>query len=68
MEWHWQSVDDTELLHVVPDDGHKKLAAQYDLCVTGEVRIKFCIFIQIIFVCRINIGNKNNILFQYFRV
>lgn len=35
--WHWQSIDDSITLPVLPPDGVRQLTHSYDLCLTGEV-------------------------------
>ena len=36
--WHWQTLDKTVSLPMIPDGGMKMLKKEYDLCLTGEVR------------------------------
>jgi hypothetical protein len=38
-EWHWQSIDDTIKHPLKPDMGFKSFVKEYDLCLTGEVKI-----------------------------
>ncbi|XP_049787588.1 endoplasmic reticulum transmembrane helix translocase [Schistocerca cancellata] len=35
-EWHWESIDQTQRLPVLPKNNYKDLVSKYDLCVTGE--------------------------------
>ncbi|BFZ20171.1 hypothetical protein BsWGS_23210 [Bradybaena similaris] len=35
-EWHWQSIDDTIIMQVKPNNVKKELLLAYDLCLTGE--------------------------------
>ena len=42
-EWHWQSIDDSIIMEAIPKKGPKELIANYDLCLTGEVRIIRCV-------------------------
>ena len=35
--WHWQTVDRSFSLPVIPSGGIKELISKFDLCVTGEV-------------------------------
>uniref|UniRef100_A0ABM0MXR2 Probable cation-transporting ATPase 13A1-like n=1 Tax=Saccoglossus kowalevskii TaxID=10224 RepID=A0ABM0MXR2_SACKO len=35
-DWHWQSVDDTITLPMIPKGGANELIKNYDLCMTGE--------------------------------
>lgn len=36
-EWHWQPVDRSFSLPIIPSGGIKELTSKFDLCVTGEV-------------------------------
>ena len=36
-EWHWQPVDRSFSLPIIPAGGIKELTSKFDLCVTGEV-------------------------------
>ena len=36
-EWHWQPVDRSFSLPIIPSGGAKELTSKFDLCVTGEV-------------------------------
>lgn len=36
-EWHWQPVDRSFSLPIIPSGGIKDLTSKFDLCVTGEV-------------------------------
>ncbi|PIK60845.1 putative manganese-transporting ATPase 13A1 [Apostichopus japonicus] len=40
-EWHWQSIDDTVILPMVPAKGKLDLIYQYDLCITGQALTHF---------------------------
>lgn len=35
--WHWQPVDRSFSLPIIPAGGIKELTSKFDLCVTGEV-------------------------------
>ncbi|XP_071948299.1 endoplasmic reticulum transmembrane helix translocase-like [Antedon mediterranea] len=35
-EWHWESIDETVILPIIPQGGRKELIDKYDLCLTGE--------------------------------
>ena len=37
-EWHWQPVDRSFSLPIIPSGGIKELTSKFDLCVTGEVK------------------------------
>ncbi|XP_033096943.1 manganese-transporting ATPase 13A1-like [Anneissia japonica] len=35
-EWHWESIDGSVVLPIIPQGGRKELTDKYDLCLTGE--------------------------------
>lgn len=38
-EWEWRSIDDSKRFPVSPNNWRKVLMENYDLCLTGDVRI-----------------------------